>query len=156
MPRPRSLPCRTPCLGRRGLRDLIIEHIPCGFLDATGSCVHLGLHLDSIPPLGVLAEEKQNWNSEPQPGPTPHLSKCFGQDKRLLFLEEHLVIKMREPSEAPHRRGKHCVLRASLHFFHWFMHMMDSQFFPSGAMGRSLAPSFLALPFSALPTGGGM
>ena len=50
----------------------------------------------------------------------------FGQDKRLLFLEEHLVIKMREPSEAPHRRGKHCVLRASLHFFHWFMHMMDS------------------------------
>lgn len=65
MPRPRSLPCRTPCLGRRGLRDLIIEHIPCGFLDATGSCVHLGLHLDSIPPLGVLAEEKQNWNSEP-------------------------------------------------------------------------------------------
>lgn len=65
MLRPKSLPCRTPCLGRRGLRDLIHRTYSCSFLNPTGSCVHLGLHLDSLPPLGVLVEERQKRNPEP-------------------------------------------------------------------------------------------
>jgi hypothetical protein len=40
------------------------------------------------------------------------------------------------------------------HFHHWFINMKDSSF-PFGVVGRSLAPPFFSLPFSALPTGGG-
>lgn len=64
---------------------------------------------------------------------------------------------MHKPSEAWSRKGKNYGLQGwmVIHFSHEFIDMTDSYIFPFGAVGRSLAPPFPPLPFSALPTGGG-
>lgn len=72
------------------------------------------------------------------------------------FLMSCWGFKMRQPSETWSKKGKNGAQRACIHFSRPFTNTMDSSSFPCGTVGRSLAPPFLPLPFSALPTGGGM
>lgn len=61
-------------------------------------------------------------------------------------------------SHAWSRKGMTWGLRTWMasHSSSWFITMKASFFVPFGIVGRSLAPPFFSLPFSALPTGGGI